>query len=156
MLLDDAEDLEVGIRTVLTIDAPVSRAWAILTDFPHYRDWNPTLEILAGEPVAGQTIRVRAGKGSPDQRDFDATVVEVTAPYLLTWEGADPAALSGRHRFELSAREPGDHDRQPGTHLVNVETFSGPAAPSALADHRDAIEAEYAAFNDALRSAAER
>jgi hypothetical protein len=36
------------IKTEIEISAPPSRGWEILTDFPHYPDWNPFILEVKG------------------------------------------------------------------------------------------------------------
>lgn len=139
---------EPGIHTEITINAPVSRVWEILTAFDRYPEWNPTLEYIAGTASVGSPVRVRAGKGTPAMRDFDGTITEVNPPRLLASEGGDPTLFFGRHRWELSPEGA-------GTRLVNRETFTGEMVTAVLTENREAVKAEFTAFNTALKTAAE-
>ncbi|WP_018352398.1 SRPBCC domain-containing protein [Longispora albida] len=140
---------ENTIHTTVTIHAPAARVWAVLADFPGYAGWNPVLEYLSGTADPGADVLTRAAKGTPAERDFPGTVIEAVPGKLLVTEGGDPAMLHGRHRWELS-------EVNGYTVLVNSETLTGALADSVLGEHRAALTAEFDAFNEALKTEAER
>ncbi|MGY0236287.1 SRPBCC family protein [Longispora urticae] len=132
----------------VAINAPVSRVWEILVDFARYPEWNPTLAYVSGEAVVGAALLTRAGIGTPGEREFPGTVVAVEPGELLVTEGGMPELLYGRHHWELTADGA-------GTRLRNRETLTGSMAADVLAAGRAALEAEFAAFNRALKEVAE-
>ncbi|MFD7653731.1 SRPBCC family protein [Actinosynnema sp. NPDC059797] len=141
---------ENELRTEVTIDAPVERVWAVLTDFARYPEWNDLIEYVSGSAVEGAPVRTRAAWGSPAQREFEGRITAVRPPALLASEGGDPELFFGRHRWELTAVAPGT------TRLVNREAWSGPLADSVYQRSKDLLTGEFDAFNRALKAEAER
>ena len=130
---------ENEVRTELVIPAPIDDVWRVLVDFAGYADWNPVMEYTQ---VDGVHTKVKAAKGMPFERDFDGEITSAE-PYALTSQGGDPETFFGRHRWELSVVDG-------GTHLVNVESFTGTMAAGVLAQTREVLVTEFDAFNQAL------
>lgn len=130
---------ENEVRTELVIPAPIDAVWQVLVDFAGYASWNPVLEYTQ---VDGVKTQVKAAKGTPFERDFEGEITSME-PHVLASQGGDPETFFGRHRWELTATDG-------GTHLVNVEEFTGPMAAGVLAQTREVLVAEFDAFNQAL------
>jgi hypothetical protein len=47
------------IKTEIAINATPARVWAVLTDFPHYTEWNPFVLQVEGSVDRNATIRYR-------------------------------------------------------------------------------------------------
>lgn len=134
--------------TSVVIDAPANRVWRALVAFDQYKQWHPTLEVIAGEPVPGSPIHMRIAAGAPTERVAEGTVLEATENQLLRWEGGIPGLLWGDHCFELV-------ERDGRTHLTNSETFTGSMVDQAMASGREILVAEFEAANQALKAYAE-
>lgn len=135
------------IETRVTVEAPIETVWAALTDLGRYADWNPYLIRVEGEAEPGETIRVHAvtpGRAEPLVQDV--RVVEA-APFAMRWEGGlpDRTEFRGDHWFVL-ARADGV------TTLDHFEEFDGTLAPAILAQHGEAIRANFERFNRALKA----
>ncbi|WP_086662573.1 SRPBCC domain-containing protein [Lentzea kentuckyensis] len=130
---------ENEVRTELVIPAPIDDVWRLLVDFAGYAKWNPVMEYTQ---VDGLHTKVKAAKGTPFERDFDGEITSME-PFVLASQGGDPEMFFGRHRWELS-------ETDGGTHLVNVEEFTGPMAADVLTQTREVLVAEFDAFNQAL------
>lgn len=141
---------ENELETTVSIHAPIGLVWAVLADFPRYREWNSLIEYVSGVAVAGADVRTRAAWGSPAEREFEGRITAVEPPRLLASEGGDPELFFGRHRWELAEESPGV------TRLVNRETWTGPLAASVFAASRELLTGEFDAFNRALKAEAER
>jgi len=139
---------ENELVTEVLIDAPPAEVWAVLTDFPRYREWNDKIDYLDGSATEGVVTRILAAKGTPAEREFFGKVVEVVEPRLLASEGGDPELFFGQHRWEL-------HPHGAGTRLVNRESFSGPIAADVIAEGRETLTKEFTDFNAALKTAIE-
>jgi uncharacterized protein YndB with AHSA1/START domain len=148
-------DQHLTVRTAISIAAAPAQVWEILTDLSGYRGWHPSMESAStsdGEhqPIApGCVLRLRTNRGTAMELDFEVTVTEATEPSTLAWKGGDPEVFFGHHRWTLTPVGT-------GTHLVNEETFTGAMAEAVLAEHRQALETQYAAGDAALKAAAER
>ena len=46
------------IETEIEIATAPREVWRVLTDFAHYRDWNPFIDAIEGEPRLGAKIKV--------------------------------------------------------------------------------------------------
>jgi hypothetical protein len=140
------------VRCDVIIDAPIDHVWAILTDLAAYHSWHPSTRLVQPEEFSGigpgASIWLRTNQGLPTELVFQVTVVDVSPPRLLRWEGGDPAIFFGRHTWTLTP----DGAR---TQVVDQEAFSGSLADSVLLEQRSTIEAQYQAAMAALKERAE-
>ena len=44
------------VEAEIDIAAPATVVWEVLTDFPHYPDWNPFIRSIAGELTFGERL----------------------------------------------------------------------------------------------------
>jgi uncharacterized protein YndB with AHSA1/START domain len=140
------------VRTTVMIAASIERVWDILTDLDRYELWHPSMELIdlpRGDELApGTILHLRTNRGKPTEVAFDVTVTEVTKPSVLAWEGGEPQVFFGRHRWVLTTE--GE-----GTRLLDEEAFTGAMAAAVLTEHRETLQATYAASGMALKAAAE-
>lgn len=141
----------LSIRTHVTLNAPIDRAWAVLTDYAAFEQWSDYIVRIEGAAVAGVTIRVHArlpGRAQPSVQDI--AVLQV-APYLMRWEGGlpDHGQFLGDHWFILSGCNE-------CCKLDHVEYFSGSLASTILAQFGEAIRANFELFNAALKARLEK
>ena len=133
--------------TDITIQAPPSVVWPILTNAAAYPDWNPTVQRIEGEISPGATITVFATI-SPD-RAFPVSVTELAEPHSMTWTGGMPLGLfKGVRNFTLEPRDG-------GTVFTLSEVFTGfllPVMKRAMPD----LLPEFEKFAAALKAEAER
>lgn len=105
-----------------TIAAPPDTIWAILTDAPHYADWDSGVERVEGRIAPGQTIKVFS-KVAPG-RAFPVTVREFVPGRAMRWHGGMPLGLfTGERSFSLAPRADGT------TTFSMREEYSGPLVP---------------------------
>ncbi|MCA9634767.1 MAG: SRPBCC domain-containing protein [Myxococcales bacterium] len=84
----------------ITIDAPASKIWSILTDGAAYPSWNPTVVKVEGTIAAGEKIKVFATI-SPD-RAFPVKVAEFVPGERMLWSSGMPLGLfKGERSFDL-------------------------------------------------------
>ena len=135
------------IRTEIEIAAPQSVVWAVLTDLPSYREWNPQIPDAGGDLREGGTVELRVRGRESRTRTLPVAVEVVDPPRRLRWVGTvlSPHLFRGRHEFKL---EPLSDGR---TRLVNRERLSGVLVPF-VAD----ADSAYEAMNRALADRAER
>jgi hypothetical protein len=85
----------------ITIAAPASRIWELLTDTTTWPQWNTTVDKVEGSVALGKTIKVHA-KVSPG-RAFPAKVVELVPHERMVWLGGMPLGLfRGLRTFTLT------------------------------------------------------
>lgn len=131
--------------TSVVIDAPRNRVWRVLVAFDQYKQWHPTIELVAGEPVPGARIQMRIAAGTPAERTAEGTVLEASEDRLLKWEGGVRGLLWGEHRFDLV-------EQDGRTHLTNSESFTGSMVEQVMASGRETLVAEFEAANQALKA----
>ena len=95
-----------SFATRTMIAATPAVIWDILTDAPHYPDWNTTVSGIDGAIAPGQTITVHATI-SPG-RAFPLRIVAFDAPVRMLWSSGMPLGLfRGERSFELRPTDGG-------------------------------------------------
>ena len=109
-----------SLFTIVTIDAPASRVWDVLSDLEGYKSWNPFLTSATGPLTPEHKITVSAKLGK-HTITFHPQIVAVQPGRKLAWRGTLllPAILEGDHEFELEALD------QSHTRLIQSEQFRG-------------------------------
>lgn len=111
---------EHRIETRIDIDAPPSRVWAMLTDFPAMSGWNPFIRSISGELTQGGLLSAVIGPPGKSGMRFRPTVLVVRPEQELRWKGPlfIPGLCDGEHYFLL---EPNGT----GVRFTHGELFSG-------------------------------
>ncbi len=137
------------LSTTIDIDAPALRVWAVLTDFPAYRLWNPFITHIEGTPTQGAQLTVRIAPEGRPPVTVRPRVVHADPAERLVWKGHAivPGFFDGAFRLE-----PLDRDR---CRLIHAETFAGVLVPLVAPMLLDATRAGFEAMNAALKSRAE-
>jgi hypothetical protein len=91
------------LRTDIGIDATPERVWAILTDFASYPAWNPFIQSIQGEPVAGSKLEVRIAPPDGKAMTFKPTVLNAEPNRELRWLGRVlfPRIFDGEHMLQI-------------------------------------------------------
>lgn len=141
----------LAIAQQIEINASRERVWAVLSNLAAHDSWNPIFRIdeAPSSLKTGAQACLRAAPGTSHERIFTVEIVQVTVAAALAWRGGEPGVLEGIHRFDLLKQGPQQ------TRLVNSEAFSGAIAADVLQVSRAALEAEFAAFNQALKNRVE-
>ena len=128
------------------IEAAPERVWSVLTDFGAYRQWNPFIRSISGEPKVGTTLDVRINK-----MRFRPTVLTVEPPRELRWLGKllVRGLFDGEHRFEIEPLAP---DRM---RLRQSERFTGLLVPLLWPLMGKSTEQGFEAMNASLKQRAE-
>jgi len=109
------------IRSEVEIAAPAAEVWRILTDFPHYPEWNPFITELVSDGVEGHELELQLSL--PEGRDYKLRprLLRYEAGRELRWRGRLLFAglFDGEHFFKLL--EVG----QDRTRFTQGENFSG-------------------------------
>jgi hypothetical protein len=110
----------IRIETDAFLPCPRERAWAVLTDFARYPEWNPLVLEAEGPLAEGARLHLLIARpdGSGKRDRLSARIVEVAAPARLAWRGSLPLFFTGRHWFALD-------DAPGGTRLRHGEEMSG-------------------------------
>lgn len=93
----------IEVASEIVIGAAPDRVWRTLTDFAHFRQWHPFLEL---EGVAEKGAKVgywfRLNPAGPGRWDTTAVVKELEAPRTLVFELGIRGLIWIEERFELS------------------------------------------------------
>jgi hypothetical protein len=130
--------------TTATIDASAETVWAILTDGPGYKDWNPEIIGIDGSMILGARITAYVRLGNGAVRRVPQRITALDAPTYMQWTGGLPLGLFvGRRTFTVTQKGPAVEFRM---HLA----MSGPLAPLILKSVGDR-QPEIDSFSAALK-----
>jgi hypothetical protein len=111
-----------SFSTSTVISASPDTVWAILTDAPHWPDWNTTVDRVEGKIALGEKIIVYA-KVNPG-RAFPLKVSEFVPGRKMVWSGGMPLGLfKGERTYTLTKQPDG------GVEFAMREVFTGLLAP---------------------------
>jgi len=141
-----------SLHTQIGIDAPPSRVWEVLTDFPSFPEWNPFVREARGELREGARLQVTLQAG--ERKPFRARprLRRVRPDRELRWLGrlGMPGLFDAEHVFRIAPVDDGS-----ASLLVHEERFRGVLVPLVWkgleADTRQAFEA----MNVALKARVE-
>jgi hypothetical protein len=136
-----------SFRTSAIISASPETVWAILTDGPHWPDWNTTVDRVEGRISLGEKITVYA-KVNPG-RAFPLKVSEFVPGQRMVWSGGMPLGLfKGERTYTLTKQSDG------GVEFVMREIFTGLLAPLITRSIPD-LQPSFDEFAAALKKRAE-
>lgn len=109
------------LQTEVTVNAPPSAVWEVLTNLDEYGEWNPFIVSASGSAAVGERLTNRMQPPGGKAMTFKPTVTVVEANQTFEWLGrlGVPGLFDGRHRFELTETSEGI------TSVVHGEQFSG-------------------------------
>lgn len=94
-----------SVHSEIIIEATPKQVWEVLLDTDKYSDWNPTMELLAGELKVGNTVRYKYIQSENNQSEIPARVKKIVAEKLLNQGGGLPFILTYDHSYSLSSVE---------------------------------------------------
>lgn len=144
--------MKILIETQITVEAPPTRIWQILTDFPAMHSWNPFIRSISGAPTPGNRLSVQIAPPDRAAMTFNPTILVADRERELRWIGTIIArgVFAGEHYFVL---QPLGHS---ATRLRHGEIFSGLLAPILMRGTMlQATKQGFAEMNDALKKRAE-
>lgn len=137
------------IKTEIIIHAPREKVWEILTNFEHYKSWNPFIISIEGEKKEGSTLRntlLSQGK----ETVFKPVIKRFEANQHFEWLGSLPLGLfTGRHYFSLEELGPKE------TKLIHGEVFGGILRKFIMNKIGEETYQSFLAMNRALKQEAE-
>ena len=138
------------LHSEILIRATPAQVWAILTNFDRYADWNPFVVKATGIPEQGQRLSLTMFPPGGRPITLKPHVTEAVAESVLEWWGhlGVRGILHGRHRFE-------PHQVEPGTRLVQMESFTGVLVPLLARSLNSGTLAGFNLMNAALKSRVE-
>lgn len=90
------------IQTEIIINAPIEKAWSILTDFSSYPTWNPFIRSISGIPRMNEKLTVTIAPPNKKSMTFRPKILSLSKHELI-WEGklGITGIFDGVHRFLL-------------------------------------------------------
>jgi hypothetical protein len=139
------------IRSAIEIRAPLETVWRTLTDFAAYREWNPHVRQVRGQPRLGGRLTIHSQPPTGRTVVLRPVIVAWNPPTELRWRGTfvSRRLFSGEHGFRL---EKLDDSR---VRFHQEETFSGLLVPLYARLRLPRTRAGFAQMNEALRDRAE-
>ena len=113
------------LRAEIHISAPIEQVWRVLTDFDHWKDWNPMVNQASGTASVPSKLKLTMrGPDSKDAMKYEPIVVEVDPPKYLRWRATMMSGFmfTNDRVFELK-------EKNGGTEVINREEFSGLMVP---------------------------
>jgi len=113
------------LRAEIHISAPIEQVWRVLTDFDHWKDWNPMVNQASGTASVPSKLKLTMrGLDSKDAMKYEPIVLEVEPPKYLRWRATMMSGFmfTNDRVFELQ-------EENGGTEVINREEFSGLMVP---------------------------
>ena len=112
------------LRTEIQISAPINQVWQVLTDFDHWKDWNPTVKQAGGSASVGSKLSISMSGGDCKEMSYQPHVAEANSPTMFRWRATMIAGFlfTNDRVFELK-------EKNGGTELIHKEEFSGLMVP---------------------------
>jgi hypothetical protein len=131
------------------IAAPPAAAWAVITDFKSYPEWNPFIRRIAGDLRVGAKLQVTVKPQGQKEMSFKPTLIAVEPGRELRWLGRVliPGIFDGEHSFTI---EPAAG----GCRVLHEERFGGFMVPL-YRNMLDLTERSFFAANEALKKRVE-
>lgn len=105
------------VHTSIVIKAPPAQVWAVLTDAPSYKEWNPTFIDVEGEYEVGKTLTNKV-KEEGKVVTIKSKVIKMDENRELNQFGGIRGVLTFDHRWILEPVEG-------GTKVIQTETYRG-------------------------------
>lgn len=82
------------LRTEIQISAPIDQVWQVLTDFDHWKDWNPMVNQVSGNASVGSMLNITMrGPDGKDAMKYQPTILETNPPRYLRWRATMMSGL---------------------------------------------------------------
>ena len=106
------------VHTETFIEAQPEDVWAVITDAPNYRHWNPVITNAEGTNGKGATIRNTVVEDGKKPTLITSKVMNFDPPFHLNQFGGYPGIITFDHHYIL---EPVDG----GTKVTQKEEYTG-------------------------------
>lgn len=138
------------LQSQIEIEAPASRVWAILTDFPAYPQWNPFIKQIDGVVSPGSRLEVRIEPPGAKGTTFRPVLLAVMPYKELRWLGhlLVPQVFDGEHQLLITRLS------EQRVRFTQRETFRGLLVPF-TGRMLGKTERGFVAMNEALKKRAE-
>lgn len=136
------------VHTEIEIDASEEAVWAVMSDLPGYRAWNPLMVEVRGESRPGARMDW-SSRLNGRVAQYNGRIDRAIRPRELTWtgpvSGLGRIMFWGQHSLTIEPLAPGR------VRLVNAERFGGLATPFIAGFLQNDVRKAYDAANQALK-----
>jgi hypothetical protein len=141
-----------SIETTIDINAPIEEVWRILTDLPHYGEWNPLVVRAAGPLTVGKRLAVAVQLPGRGPMSFTPILVALVPQQEFRWLGTFvvPGLFTGEHSFRLISQSHGT------TLFIHSERFTGILPPLMGGQWYERVRQGFESMNQAMKERAER
>ena len=140
----------IGDKSVhheITVDAPPTKVWEVITNTEEYSEWNPVMLSVDSAPTIGAKVTYKYQQEPGKVYDIPVKVKAMDAEKLLNQAGGYPGILTYNHRYELVPVNDGA-----STKVIIHEDYRGIGVPFW---NPDAVGASYGRLNEAIKARAE-
>jgi len=136
----------------IEINASQDKVWQVLTDFDHFKDWNPFIKSIDGKPESGARLNVRLQPPGGRSMTFRPKILKCEKGEELRWLGHlfVPGLFDGQHTFKI---EPLGPNR---VRFIQREKFNGVLVGFFSRSLDDQTKRGFRAMNQALKDRAEK
>lgn len=139
------------LRTEIEIAAPITKVWRILTDFNHWKEWNPICQASAVASLGSKVTVMMGGKDGKDGMKYTPVITNFEAPKYFRWRGKMMAGFLFTNDKVFELEEMGS-----GTRLIHKEAFSGILVPLFWGKLNKGVIPMLKSMNDSLKITAEK
>ena len=106
------------VYTEIIIAAEPEEIWAVITDAPNYKNWNPVIINVMGTYKEGATIMNTVVEEGKKPTDMKSKVVKFEPPFHLNQFGGYRGIITFDHHYILEKVEE-------GTKVIQKEEYTG-------------------------------
>ena len=113
------------LKAEIQISAPIDMVWKVVTDFDHWKDWNPMVNQASGSASVRSKLSITMrGADSQDAMKYQPIILEVNPPKSFRWRATMMSGVmfTNDRVFELK-------EQNGGTVFTNKEEFRGLMVP---------------------------
>ena len=107
-----------AVYTETIIAAEPEEVWAVITDAPNYKNWNPVITNVVGTYAEGATIINTVVEDGKKPTEIKSKVVKFEPPYHLNQFGGYRGIITFDHHYILEKVDA-------GTKVIQKEEYTG-------------------------------
>lgn len=93
-----------SVHHEVVVNAPASAVWKALRNTKDYPDWNPVMEVVAGQVIEGQEVTYAFTQSPGQTTEIKAQVKQVLDQQRLAQAGGIIGVLTFDHSYTLEAQ----------------------------------------------------
>jgi hypothetical protein len=129
------------------INSSPEKVWQVLTDFGHYRDWNPFIRGITGNLNEGSRLEIQISTSTKKTRKYRPVLTKIEPNHEMRWLGKAflPGLLDGERILTLQRLENNQ------VRLIHREIFRGIGVSLAGSRLDFEIRRKFEEMNSALK-----